>query len=82
MEKIYVLNFEFNKGEKDDLKVFQNKLDKLIGKKEFHSLMDISGDGRVRILSRHNEKDDTSDFLMITEDEEDAVFIWASGYDD
>jgi len=79
VENLYILNFEFDKGDKDDLTSFKNKLEKLIEKKDFKSMVDISGEGQVRILSRRGDGKNTSDFLLITEDEDDAMFFWASG---
>jgi len=79
VENLYILNFEFDKGDKDDLTSFKNKLEKLIEKKDFKSMVDISGEGHVRILSRRGDGKNTSDFLLITEDEDDAMFFWASG---
>ena len=79
VENLYILNFEFDKGDKDDLTSFKNKLEKLIEKKDFKSMVDISGEGNVRILSRRGDGKNTSDFLLITEDEDDAMFFWASG---
>lgn len=79
VEHIYILNFEFKNGDKNDLLSFKSRLEKLIEKKDFKSLLDISGDGHIRMLSRRGDGKHTSDFLMITEDEEDAMFFWASG---
>jgi len=79
VENLYILNFEFDKGDKDDLTSFKNKLEKLIEKKDFKSMVDISGEGHVRILSRRGDSKNTSDFLLITEGEDDAMFLWASG---
>ncbi len=79
VQNLYILNFEFDKGDKDDLTSFKNKLEKLIEKKDFKSMVDISGEGHVRILSRRGDGKNTSDFLLITEGEDDAMFFWASG---
>ena len=77
VENFYILNFEMKKGSKDNLNAFKNKLEKLIAKKEFKSMIDISSDEVVRILTRKNN-DKTSDFLLITEGDEEAMFFWAS----
>ena len=79
VENLYILNFEHKTGDKDDLASFKNKLEKLIVRKNFKSMVDISGEGRVRILMRRNDNDDTSDFLMIIEGDDEAMFFWASG---
>ena len=77
IENLYILEFEFSNGEQKSLEVFRSKLDKLIQKKSFDVLIDIDGDGLVQILSRKDSDGKTSDYLIITEDEDDAVFIWA-----
>ncbi len=77
VENFYILNFEMKKGNQDDLDAFKNKLEKLIAKKEFKSMIDISSDEVVRILTRKNN-DKTSDFLLITEGDDEAMFFWAS----
>ena len=77
VENIYILNFENKDGNLEDLQTFKKKLEKLILKKDYKSMIDISGDGEVRILTRKNN-DKTTDFLLITTDEDDAMFFWAS----
>lgn len=77
VENFYILNFEVEKGNQDDLDAFKNKLEKLIAKKEFKSMIDISSDELVRILTR-KKNDKTSDFLLITEGDDEAMFFWAS----
>lgn len=77
VEKIYILNFEKKDGNLSDLHTFKKKLEKIIIKKDYQSMIDISGDGEVRILTR-KRNDKTTDFLLITTDEDDAMFFWAS----
>jgi hypothetical protein len=77
VESIYILNFEFKKGKQDDLDAFKKKLEKIISKKEYKSMIDISSDEVVRILTR-KKIDKTTDFLLITEGEDEAMFFWAS----
>ena len=62
-------------AEDNDLKKLLNKL---IDKKGFKTMIDIDGEGSVRILTRKSENDKPTDYLIITEDEDDAVVIWAS----
>jgi len=78
VENLYILNFDHDKGDRNDLETFTNKLDKLIEKKEFKSMVDVSGEGTVRILIKKNNDDQTTDLLLITKDD-DAMFFWASG---
>jgi len=40
--------------------------------------LDIDGDGKVQILIRKDKNDKATDYMVVTEGEEDAVFIWAS----
>lgn len=77
VENIYVLNFEKDKGKKSDLDRFKQKLEKYISKKDYISMIDITGEGTVRILTR-KINDKTSDVLLITEGEGEAMFFWAS----
>lgn len=78
IQKVYILDFDKAKGDLDALKSFNTKLNKLIDKKDFSTLVDIGGDGSVRILSRKGESGKTTDFLIITDDKEDAVVVWAT----
>lgn len=77
IEKLYILSFDREKGDAGDLVTFKRKLDKLIGKKDFNAMIDISGDGSVRILTRKNSNDKTTDLLLITEGDDEAMFFWA-----
>jgi len=80
IENFYILQFDSEKGNMKRLQSFQNKLEKLIDKKSFEIMIDVDGDGdgKVQILSRKNEKGKTTDYLIITNDEKEALFIWAS----
>lgn len=75
---IYVLEFEKNKGTAENLTAFKSKLEKLIDKKSYQTLIDIEGDGSVRILSRKDGNGKTTDYLVITEEDDEALFILAS----
>ncbi len=78
VSKVYVLDFDKKKGNASDLEEFQSKLNKLIDKKGFKTMIDISGEGSVRILTRKSENDKPTDYLIITDDDDDAVVIWSS----
>ncbi len=73
-----MLSFEKEKGQKDDLASFKTKLDKLIVKYGFESMIDIQSDGSFRLLTKKDKNGNTTDYLMITEGDEDASFILAS----
>lgn len=79
IENLYILNFDQDKGDPGDLESFSRKLDKLIEKKGFKSVLDISGEGTVKILTRKNNSDQTTDLLLITKGDDDAMYFWASG---
>ena len=78
ISKVYVLDFDRKEGGLNDLENFQAKLNKLIDKKDFKTMVDINGEGSIKVLRRKNDSDKTSDYLIITEDEDDAVVIWAT----
>ena len=77
VENLYILQFDSEKGNLQNLKSFKTKLDNLINKKSFETMIDIDGDGKVQVLSRKNDKGRFTDYLIITEDEDEALFIWA-----
>lgn len=77
IESFYILQFDSEKGNLQSLKSFNTKLQKLIDKKSFETMIDIDGDGKVQILKRKDEKGKTTDYLIITEDDDEALFIWA-----
>ena len=78
VSKVYILDFDKKKGNAGDLEEFHSKLNRLIDKKGFKTMIDISGEGSVRILTRKSENDKPTDYLIITDDDDDAVVIWAS----
>lgn len=78
IEELYILSFDKSKGQLNDLESFNTKFNKLLEKKEFKTMVDIVGDGKVQILLRKDKNDKTRDCIIATEDEDDAAFIWAS----
>jgi hypothetical protein len=77
VEKIYILSFDNTTGNKADLNTFSNKLDKLLDKKNFESMLDVGGDSKVAILMRKGKDDKISDFFLTAIGDEDATFVWA-----
>jgi hypothetical protein len=77
VEKIYILSFDNAIGNKTDLNTFSNKLDKLLEKKKFESMLDVGGDSKVAILMRKGKDDKISDFFLTAIGDEDATFVWA-----
>jgi len=73
-ESFYVLNFEYNEGDEDDLETFKAKLDKIIKKDGYNTMLDISGEDEFRILVLKDD-DLIETILMVTSDEDDASFI-------
>lgn len=78
MSDFSVMSFEKESGNANDLETFKTKLDKIISKDDFKSMLDIQSDGGFQLLTRKDKNGKTSDYLMIIEDEEDANFILAS----
>lgn len=77
VETIYILNFEPEEGNENDYRSFSSKLEKLIVKKDYKTMIDISGEGSVRILTK-KDGEETTDILMITKDNDGGMFFYAS----
>ena len=78
IEGIYILSFDKEKGNAQDLSKLTAKFNKLMDNKNFKTMLDIDGDGKVQILVRKDKNEKATDYIIVTEDEEDAAFIWAS----
>lgn len=76
IENIYVLNFDKATGKQSSLKAFKSKLDKLIDKNNFISVLDLSGEDEFKMLITKDKTDKAVEMLIITTDEEDASFIY------
>jgi hypothetical protein len=81
IDKMYVLNFEHHEGDKDDLVSFKAKLNKIIDKENYATMIDIKGDEKFAMLVRKDDSGQTMDVLMISEEDNESTFIWA-GADD
>lgn len=77
VDKIYILSFNDSTGNKSDLNAFTGKLNKLLGKKSFESMLDVGGDSNVKILMRKGKDDKFTDFFLSAVGDEDATFVWA-----
>jgi hypothetical protein len=78
VDNLYILTFESEKGKVSDRDAFEDKLLKMCNKKGFSTIMDISGESGIKLLSRKNNNDETTDFLLITIGEEESMFFWAA----
>ena len=78
IDNLYILTFENDKGNKSDRDAFETRLLKLSDKKGFKTILDIEGDGAVKMLSRKDKSDETTDFLMITRGDEESMYFWAA----
>lgn len=79
IENIYVLGFDQKSGKKSDLQSFNEKLDKLMDKKAFKAMIDMEGDSRFALFTLKNKDGNTTDALMIAQDDDETSFIWVSG---
>ena len=77
VEKIYILSFNSENGNTADLNDFTTKLDKLLEKKNFETMIDVDSESKVRVLMRKDKNDKLSDFLISSVDNDEASFIWA-----
>jgi hypothetical protein len=77
VDNLYILTFD-EEGDVSDRDGFRDKLMSLCKKKGFNTIMDISGEGSIKMLNRKNSNDETTDFVLITIGEEDSMFFWAA----
>lgn len=74
-DSFYVLNFEYGEGNMNDLDAFKTKLNKIIDKDDYTTILDLSGEEEFRLLVQKEKGDQINTILMITSDEDDASFI-------
>ncbi len=79
VKNLYILKFNKENGKSSDLNAFEAKFRKLINKKGFESMLDISSGGSIKVLIRKNSRDEPTDYLLITNGDETAIFLWAGG---
>lgn len=74
----YILTFDTENGSISKKNAFRDKLNNLMDQKGFDALIDIDGDGTVKILSRKDSDGKTTDYIVITEGDDEAIYMWAS----
>ena len=74
-DSFYVMNFEYGHGNMNDLDSFKAKLNKIIDKDDYTTILDLSGEEEFRLLVQKEKGDQINTILMITSDEDDASFI-------
>ncbi len=75
INEIYVLKTEKKNSE---IVNFQTKLQKLIDKGEYENLMEIKSDGIFKIYLRRDGKNDPSEVIIISSDNESSMYLWAT----
>lgn len=77
--QLYILKFETASGNTSDYNDFSRKLRKLMDKNNFVSMIEVAGEGQVNIYVSKAGENKVTDFLLITEDDDDeSVIIWAT----
>ena len=74
-DSFYVLNFEYEEGNLNDLDSFKARLNKIIDKDDYTTFLDLSGEEEFRLLVQKEKDDKIHTILMVTSDEDDASFI-------
>ena len=75
-DSFYVMNFEYGEGNMNDLDSFKTKLNKIIDKEDYTTILDLSGEEEFRLLVQKEKGNQINTILMITTDEDDASFIY------
>jgi len=78
IKKMYVLNFDAEEGDKEDLKTFTSKLNKLIDKGDYTPVIELSGEDEFRLLLRRGKDDKVMEVLMLMEEDDESSFIFAA----
>lgn len=78
---IYVMKFDEEKGKTSNYQKLHAKVEKIIEKYNFESMMEVGDDGEnVKIFLRKNKKERVSDFLLITDDGDEGAIVWATTF--
>ena len=78
IENIYILSFNAEEGDKEKLKAFKSKLNRLIDKGKYTPVTELSGEDEFRILLRKGKDDKVMEVLMLIEEEDESSFILAT----
>ncbi len=78
IKEVYVLKFKDSDGTNSSLKKFKGEFNKLIDQNNYNPMLDINNEGVLKILVRKNNSDYPSDIIMIKEDDNEALYMWAT----
>ena len=78
IENIFVLNFDAEEGDKEDLKTFTSKLNKLNEKSNYTPVIELSGEEEFSLLLRRGSDDKVMEVLMLIEEDDESTFIFAA----
>lgn len=78
IEKMYVLNFDVEEGDKEKLKAFKSKLNKLIEKGNYTPVIELRGEEEFSLLLRRGNDDKVMEVLMLIEEDDESSFIFAT----
>lgn len=78
-KEVYILECEFEDGNTTDHTNFKSKMNKIINKYDFNSLMEVNdAEDDVKIMLRKDESGTVTDFLLLTSDDEEGNYIWVT----
>lgn len=78
INNIYVLKYRGADLKSSELAKFQNNFKNLIKEDTFKPMIEIDGDGVLKIFLKRNGNDDPSEVILIEEDENTAMYLWAT----
>ncbi len=78
INEIYVLKYKGNDFKNQDLLKFQNEFKKQIEEDNYKPMIELSGDGVLKVLLKRNGNNDPSEVILIKEDENSAMYLYAS----
>ena len=78
IKEIYILKINDDKASSHSIDKFKKEINKLIEKNDYNSLLDISSDGVFKMLIKRDKNDEPTDIVIITEGDDDSLYIWAT----
>ena len=78
IKDIYVIKYTGEDLKSSELIKFQNSLNSLVQKGDYKPMVEVSGDGVLKVLLKRNGNSDPSEVVLIKEDEYNAFYLWAS----